>query len=207
MESKVETRSERGAGTREAILFAGKDVFLEEGFDGASMDRIAERAGVTKRTVYAHFPSKHALFTAAVSRGCANVIGLMPRAGQLGDEPRAGLKQFMRTTRALMLSPGCLRLERAVAAVAERRPEFAAQVREAFSAGEALLREALDGWVSAGRLAPHDTAAAARLLSDLAAQAPSMRGLLADRAEDRLAEAAIDAAVTLYADAHEVRSR
>ena len=161
MESVVEIRSERGAETRETILFAGKDVFLEEGYGGASMDRIAERAGVTKRTVYAHYASKHALFTEAVARGCANVMSQMLRPEHLGPDPRAGLFLLMRTTRELMISPGCLRLERAVAAEAERHPEFAAQVREAFAAGEALLREALDGWVGSGRLNPHDTALAA----------------------------------------------
>lgn len=203
MESAAEIRSERGAETRETILFAGKDVFLEEGYGGASMDRIAERAGVTKRTVYAHYASKHALFTEAVRRGCANVMGQMLRLEQLGPDPRAGLFLLMRTTRELMMSPGCLRLERAVAAEAERHPEFAAQVREAFAAGEALLREALDGWVASGRLNPHDTALAARMLNDQVAQATSMRGLMGEAADDPMALAAVDAAVILFLAAYE----
>ncbi|MCE9687870.1 TetR/AcrR family transcriptional regulator [Shewanella sp. AS16] len=45
-----------------AILKASREEFLLNGFAGASMDRIAERACVSKRTVYNHFPSKDALF-------------------------------------------------------------------------------------------------------------------------------------------------
>ncbi|AZZ92348.1 TetR family transcriptional regulator [Hahella sp. KA22] len=56
---KKKSLSER---KREAILDAAVSVFQESGFQGASMDRIAERAQVSKRTVYNHFTSKEALF-------------------------------------------------------------------------------------------------------------------------------------------------
>ena len=51
---------------RMAILAAGVSQFQENGFDGTSMDRIAETADVSKRTVYNHFPSKESLFLAIV---------------------------------------------------------------------------------------------------------------------------------------------
>lgn len=50
------------------ILDAASDVFMECGFSDASMDAIAERAGVSKRTVYNHFDSKDALFEAITER-------------------------------------------------------------------------------------------------------------------------------------------
>jgi TetR/AcrR family transcriptional regulator of autoinduction and epiphytic fitness len=49
---------------RGQILDAAVAEFQERGFAGASMDRIAERANVSKRTVYNHFDSKEALFRA-----------------------------------------------------------------------------------------------------------------------------------------------
>ena len=52
------TRSER---KRQAVLEAARAAFRENGVDGTSMDALAERAGVSKRTVYHHFPSKEAL--------------------------------------------------------------------------------------------------------------------------------------------------
>jgi TetR/AcrR family transcriptional regulator, regulator of autoinduction and epiphytic fitness len=47
---------------RLAILQAAIDEFRGNGFEATSMDRIAATAGVSKRTVYNHFPSKDALF-------------------------------------------------------------------------------------------------------------------------------------------------
>ena len=52
----------------ERILDAAREVFLERGFEGASIDEIAEAARSGKPTIYARFPNKQALFTAAVTR-------------------------------------------------------------------------------------------------------------------------------------------
>lgn len=46
---------------KEDILKASLDIFVNEGFDRPSMDSIASRANVSKRTLYKHFPNKHAL--------------------------------------------------------------------------------------------------------------------------------------------------
>ncbi|MFI1733731.1 TetR/AcrR family transcriptional regulator [Streptomyces acidicola] len=51
---------------RAAIITAARETFLQEGFS-AGMDLIAARAGVSKVTVYNHFGSKEALFTAAIA--------------------------------------------------------------------------------------------------------------------------------------------
>src|SRR5688572_20010161 len=49
---------------RDAIVEAAAAVFLEAGFEGASMTQIASRAGSSKRTLYGYFPSKEELFVA-----------------------------------------------------------------------------------------------------------------------------------------------
>ncbi|WP_413203605.1 TetR/AcrR family transcriptional regulator [Rhodospirillum sp. A1_3_36] len=51
---------------RRQIVDAAISEFLENGFGGASMDRIATRAMVSKRTVYNHFQSKEDLFRTIV---------------------------------------------------------------------------------------------------------------------------------------------
>ena len=53
---------------REAILDAAVREFATSGFDNTNMDRIAEVAQASKRTVYNHFPSKEDLFKAIVDR-------------------------------------------------------------------------------------------------------------------------------------------
>lgn len=52
---------------RDAILAAAQRVFVADGY-AASMDRIAEAAGVSKQTIYKHFESKEALFEAIIRR-------------------------------------------------------------------------------------------------------------------------------------------
>jgi AcrR family transcriptional regulator len=52
----------------ERILNAARKVFLARGFDGASIEEIANAARSGKPTIYARFPNKQALFVAAVTR-------------------------------------------------------------------------------------------------------------------------------------------
>ncbi len=47
-----------------AITQAASDMFLAEGFDRVTLDQIAQRAGVSKQTIYSHFADKEALFKA-----------------------------------------------------------------------------------------------------------------------------------------------
>lgn len=49
-----------------AIVKAAAGLFLENGFDGTSMDEVAKRASVSKQTVYSHFSSKEQLFSASI---------------------------------------------------------------------------------------------------------------------------------------------
>ena len=51
---------------RVAILQAASDLFLAKGLAGTSMDAVAERAGVSKQTVYSHFANKEALFRTCI---------------------------------------------------------------------------------------------------------------------------------------------
>ena len=53
-----------GSKTRATILAAATALFYEEGVRAASIDAVAERAGVTKRTLYYHFASKDDLVAA-----------------------------------------------------------------------------------------------------------------------------------------------
>ena len=51
---------------RAAVLEAAKALFLARGYDGTSMDAVAQAAGVSKLTVYSHFQDKDTLFVEAV---------------------------------------------------------------------------------------------------------------------------------------------
>src|SRR5919198_6132991 len=63
------TRAARSEGrdAREELLEAAARVFAEKGFQAASVDEIAERAGFSKGAVYWHFESKDDLFFALLA--------------------------------------------------------------------------------------------------------------------------------------------
>lgn len=56
------TRGEQKARTREQLMDAAERVFVERGFVGASLDRIAEEAGLTRGAFHSNFESKEQLF-------------------------------------------------------------------------------------------------------------------------------------------------
>lgn len=116
------------AAKSEAILRAAARVFANVGFDGCSIEAIARDAGVSKVTVYSRFRNKENLFRATVELKCEQLSrvlietdGSMPVAHQLKD--------FAIQMQSLVFNPGFARLERQIAAEAERDPK----------AGEALL--------------------------------------------------------------------
>src|SRR5918993_5229150 len=59
---------------RAAILDAAMTLFPARGYDGVSVDAIAQAAGVSKLTVYSHFADKEALFASAVTECCAQLL-------------------------------------------------------------------------------------------------------------------------------------
>jgi AcrR family transcriptional regulator len=79
------TRAERKAQTREALLDAGAEVFLRDGFHGASLDRVAAEAGFTKGAVYAHFTTKADLFLAILERRVDRRVLVQDTAGGDAD--------------------------------------------------------------------------------------------------------------------------
>lgn len=66
--------SARMAPKREAIQKAAAQVFLRDGFAGASMDAIARKAGVSKATLYSHFQGKDDLFGAIIRENCRQML-------------------------------------------------------------------------------------------------------------------------------------
>jgi AcrR family transcriptional regulator len=62
------TQERRRQRTRDLLLDAAKDVFARRGFEGASLEEIAEAAGYTRGAIYKHFGSKEELFLAVNKR-------------------------------------------------------------------------------------------------------------------------------------------
>jgi len=88
------TTTTRKAGRRrdeskdDAILLATRELLAERGFDGMTMDAVADRAGAGKATVYRRWPSKVQLTVDAVvcARGVAQTIDDIPDTGSLRSD-------------------------------------------------------------------------------------------------------------------------
>ncbi len=79
----------------EAILSGAMQEFLEHGYAGARVDRIVEAAGVSKATVYRHFPDKEALFTALIQQmACRKELFRLQNFQSDDREPTEFLKQY-----------------------------------------------------------------------------------------------------------------
>lgn len=87
------------AGKRDAILGAAADAICRHGFGGACIDDIAERARVSRQTVYNHYGDRNALFSAVVeevmARANAATFELLASFPENGDNLEAELASFL----------------------------------------------------------------------------------------------------------------
>lgn len=197
MANGAETRIRR---SREKILAAAEEVFLRHGFLGANMDAVAEVAGVSKQTVYAHGKSKEALFIQVVERmtgGAAEDIGEDKEddfagvtAGQFFLE--AGIQQLL-----VVMTPRLMRLRRLVIGEVERFPDLGRSLYEnGVKRSVARYARAMEHFDSIGELRCDDHAAAATHFNWLLMGAPTNSAMF-------LGDAGIPSKATLKAHAHE----
>jgi AcrR family transcriptional regulator len=122
-------RSERRARTRTALLQAAARVYARRGFDGATIDEIAEDAGFTKGAVYDHFGSKENLLFALLDEHLASQIAeqvsLFDPEKESAERPRVGADRWMAE---LDESPDLFRLFVEAWVHAQRDPELMVRV-------------------------------------------------------------------------------
>lgn len=120
--------ADRSARKRRDILAAAQEVFLNNGFSGATMDQVAARADVSKVTVYKHYSDKHSLFVAVITSSIeeaeAGSRSLVEHLAATVDV-EADLRRFAREHIAVVTQPHLIRLRRMIIAEAYRFPELA----------------------------------------------------------------------------------
>ena len=118
------------------LLDAATTLFMERGFDGTSIDAVAEAAGVSKPTVYVRYRDKRDLF-AAVLRGRIRdwlaPLSAAAEAQATEANPKSietTLHELSRHMLAHALLPECATLQRILAAQAVQFPELAKLAHE-----------------------------------------------------------------------------
>jgi TetR/AcrR family transcriptional repressor of mexJK operon len=167
---------------REQILDVAAPLFLTEGYGATSIEEVARRARMSKRTVYSRFRDKAELFGAVVHR---LVERLRPPNAAATEQFFEGgsletiLERLARFILRAALSPSALALHRVILAEATRFPELAAAVNQEGTRREAIHRIAnlLEREGSAGGLSPAKAEFAAEQFLHMLVAAPQRRAL------------------------------
>jgi AcrR family transcriptional regulator len=81
--------------SRERILDAAMEIFARYGYRRASMDQVAEAAGLTRQAVYHHFPGKEALFRAGVEALHDGALEAAVAAGKAAEDAGQSLADVL----------------------------------------------------------------------------------------------------------------
>jgi AcrR family transcriptional regulator len=146
---------------RRQILDGARKVFMDLGFDGASMGEIARAAGVSKGTLYVYFADKNRLFEAIVEQESL-AQGAIAFNFDPASDVATTLREFGEAYINLMCRPGGGSAIRTVMAIAERMPEVGRRYYECVL-DKTINRLAgyLDAHIASGELAIDDRQLAA----------------------------------------------
>lgn len=123
MGAELDSRSDR----KQKALLAATELFLNKGYDGATMDEVAAIAEVSKPTIYRYFSDKEHLFAAIVRATLSEFHTFDDLASDFAAQPASaelGLVMLANRMMSTMMRPRMLRLHRLIIANAERFPEI-----------------------------------------------------------------------------------
>jgi AcrR family transcriptional regulator len=147
---------------RMQILQGAAKIFALDGYEGASMSRIAAEANVSKGTLYNHFEGKAQLFVAFVEQTCGRFLQDVFAGTEDDDSLESGLSRIGWRMIAVMVSPQGQTIQRVVVSEAIKFPELA---RFFYDAGPARSTRQMAAWLQRqadlGRLNVPDTEFAA----------------------------------------------
>ena len=152
----------------EQVLDGARQVFMADGFEGASVDDIAKAAGVSKATLYSYFPDKRLLFMEVATIECDRMASEAVEQIEASKEPRTALTVAASKLVPFLLSDFSQSVFRICVAERDRFPELG---RAFYAAGPKMghdrLAEYMRGAVERGELKIEDVGMAADQFSEL----------------------------------------
>lgn len=195
-----------GSPKRRQVLDAARELFLARGYGAVSMDAVAQRAGVSKATLYAHFLSKDDLF--ATMMGECSVVDMISER-LLASPPvdlRAALTAIGQMVLSFLLQEQTIAMFRIAIAESGRFPQLG---RAFYAQGPLRGIERLRRWIAQQQAAGHvradaDPEVAAQQFADLLRGPLFMRATLAlpspptEAEVDRAVAAAVETWLRAY---------
>jgi TetR/AcrR family transcriptional regulator, mexJK operon transcriptional repressor len=200
--------AKQAAARLDKILNIAADIFLQEGFDRASVAAIARIAGSSKETLYSRYPTKEELFEAVISRKTEILLKKFSRVLVQNQPVEKVLEHYGRNLLDFMLLPEMQRLNRTLIACAPQFPELAVDFwRICPEREEEQLAVYLETQVAAGTLMIAEPRKAAEMFFSLCLGQFLVHAHMAVRTPPKTAErnAHIREAVYMFLCAYEKR--
>ncbi len=153
---------------RKQIIDGARRVFIDMGFDAASMNDITREAGVSKGTIYVYFANKEELFEALIECERQTIFANLYDALESEGDIREVLIRYGIALALKITFPTVLKAQRTVISICERMPELGVRFYERGpKRGHDKLAEYLARAVEAGELSIPDIDLAAYQFADL----------------------------------------
>lgn len=202
----VDTGLDGRRGTKRQQLIDGAyKVFIEHGYEGASVDEIAREAGVSKATLYSYFPDKRLLFMEVAKMECGRQAEAACDGGRMCGPPREVLYRTAAQMTRFFISDFGRQVYRMCVAESDRFPALG---REFYASGPLMVRKMLLGYlteaVARGELVIDDVELAADQFPELckaSIHAPLVLGIrteFSDAELDRVIRGAVDVFMARY---------
>ncbi len=189
---------------RDAIVQAAIAEFRDNGFEATSVDKVAARAEVSKRTLYNHFPSKDELFAAILHILWESSASETRRAYEPKQPVREQLLELLQGKLAMLADDHFLALARVAIAAGLHSPERAREMVERIGEKDTAIIEWIRAAQKHGALKPADAAQATKQLECLVKgvafwpQVAMGQPRLTPAAQKRLAAATADLFLGFY---------
>ncbi|CAM4399090.1 TetR family transcriptional regulator [Bordetella tumbae] len=120
---------------QEQVIHAARDLFLQHGFEGATMNMIAAQAEVSKATLYAYYPTKEQVFVAVIQREVTTLRATIMSTSEDESRPiRDKLLEIGNTVICAATMPDHVFFFRAIIAATLRFPELGRIINQDFRA-------------------------------------------------------------------------
>jgi TetR/AcrR family transcriptional regulator, mexJK operon transcriptional repressor len=186
----------------ERLLEIAAQMFMEHGFDGTSMERLAETAMIGKATLYARYADKGALFADVLRRRILLTYGPLEAEVEKdlkGKSLEATLLTVARRLLDLTLSPSSIALSRILAAQGTRFPELGKlAIQEGLYRQIQIVEKILTSFSSTHRYVIDDLSLAADLFLSIVLGRVSRMALLGVQMEAKMLDRRAQQAVRIF---------
>lgn len=142
--SSGKTLRPKGAERLKNLTSSATELFLEQGYEAASMDKLIQQVGGSRRNIYEHFGGKEGLFTAVITEECKKLAAPLESLVLSDTAIRQTLEQFGKALLHIIKQPRTLELHRLMIAEGKRFPHLS---RAIWLAGHQNAKSILERWI------------------------------------------------------------